>query len=221
MQQSVPRGPFRSSRDWIATRLSLREHECKSTLANAQDKDDLDGAQRTLDIVQRLQSILDDIFPEKASNPEPSMLHHGDLSQHNIMVDENGTLTGVLDWECVSAVPLWKACSYPSFLTGRDRPILPDLSRYNLDDPDTLYWEHLMDHELTLFRGYFIASMRHLQPQWVKVFQQGCLQRDFDSAVNNSDCEFAARGINEWIDAIAAGGKDDYRFLRMTLMYSQ
>lgn len=137
------------------------------------------------------------------------------------MVDENGTLTGVLDWECVSAVPLWKACSYPSFLTGRDRPILPDLSRYNLDDPDTLYWEHLMDHELTLFRGYFIASMRHLQPQWVKVFQQGCLQRDFDSAVNNSDCEFAARGINEWIDAIAAGGKDDYRFLRMTLMYSQ
>lgn len=35
IQQDVPRGPFRSSKDWIAARLSFNEHDCKSTLANS------------------------------------------------------------------------------------------------------------------------------------------------------------------------------------------
>lgn len=62
-QQSVPRGPFRLSKDWITARLTLSEYKGKSALANTNDEDDLEDAQRTLGIVQRLQSILDKIFP--------------------------------------------------------------------------------------------------------------------------------------------------------------
>jgi hypothetical protein len=41
-------------------------------------------------------------------------------------------LTAVLDWECASALPLWKACSYPSFLRGRTRRLEPNLGRYHI-----------------------------------------------------------------------------------------
>ncbi|KAF4512845.1 hypothetical protein G6O67_000181 [Ophiocordyceps sinensis] len=88
--------------------------------------------------------------------------------------------------------------------------MVPDRSRYRFDDdgdPGSLYWEHLMDHELTLLRCYFVERMRVLEPQWVSVFESSRLQKDFDLAANSCDSEFLAPHINKWIDAVVAGTK--------------
>lgn len=211
IHQDVDRGPFRSSRDWIAASLSLLEHDCDLTLAKYQSKEEQDSddeadkedAERTKGIISQLKAQLDSIFPSSAANPEASMLFHDDLSQHNILVDGNGRLTGVVDWECVSALPLWKACSYPAFLEGKPRNREPDPDRYKINDPNALYWEHLQQYELTVLRRFFLDEMRRLEPRWVEVFECSRVQRDFEYAMRYSDFEFAARDIRAWLGEIA------------------
>ncbi|KJK68671.1 Phosphotransferase enzyme family protein [Aspergillus parasiticus SU-1] len=220
--QDVHRGPFTSSNDWIASRLSLSEKDCQSTLDNlpssgldSDDEADADDARRTLEIIGKLKALLPSIFPPSGDNPEPSVLVHDDLSSGNILVHDNGELAAILDWECVSALPLWNACYYPAFLQGRPRRLEPDLGRYKLEangEACDLYWEHLWDYEFTLLRDVFIDRMKSLEPEWVEIFHKSQRQRDFDLAVQNCDNEFVARHIRAWINDLTAG-VDIYRSL--------
>lgn len=217
IHQDVHRGPFRSSKDWITARLLFNENDCYSTLdkhsagdpLNSDDEDEVEDATRTLQIIEKLKSLLPLVFPtDDVDEPEPSMIFHHDLSRHNILVGDSGELTGVLDWECVSAVPLWKACSYPSFLEGRPRRSEPVPERYKPDDngePIELYFEHLWQYETTLLRGIFMDEMRRLDAGWVEVFDKSQVKRDFDCAVQECDMELSARNINAWIKDITAG----------------
>lgn len=213
--QDVPRGPFHSSKDWISTCLSFSEHDCNSTLAkyentddlSSDDEDEVEDAERTLGIIKRLKTHVNEYFSDPSQDPEPSILSHGDISQSNILVDDRGTLTGVVDWECVSALPLWRACYYPFFLEGRPRHEEPDRNEYRHTDdgePDSLYWEHLMEYELTKLRRYFLDEMRRLEPKWIEVFNSAKAKRDFYIAVQNCDNAIFAKHINEWLDGIAA-----------------
>ncbi|KLU87237.1 hypothetical protein MAPG_06238 [Magnaporthiopsis poae ATCC 64411] len=219
IQQDVPRGPFRSSGEWISAYLSLSEHDCRSTLAKHESgdgstrdddavEDAVEDAQRTLDIIAKLKPSVSDVFPCCGQDVEPSVLLHDDLSQHNILVDKDGCLTGVVDWEFVSALPVWKACTYPSFLEGRPRGDTPDQATYKRGDdgePDSLYWEHLREYELTKLRSCFLGEMRRLAPQWIEVFDSTVLQRDFYLAVQNCDDEFLSGDIIAWLDDVAMG----------------
>jgi hypothetical protein len=219
IHQHVRRGPFSSSRDWIEARLALNEHDCHLIMAkypvrtglDSDDEDALDDAERTLQIIQRLSPLVGQIFPSGRLGEEPSILFHDDLSKHNILVDDSGTLTGVVDWECVSALPLWKACYYPSFLEGPTRDTKPDGTGYQCGpdgQPGELYWEHLMEFELTILRRVFLDEMARLEPQWMEIFNSSSLQRDLDTAVQNCDNEFLASRINSWINDVAAKGRN-------------
>ncbi|EEU34675.1 uncharacterized protein NECHADRAFT_17767, partial [Fusarium vanettenii 77-13-4] len=123
----IDRGPFRHSRDWIAGRLQLAESDCLAVLRkypadaeiDSDAEDDKEDATRTASIIAKLQQLIDLVFPETTKGEETTVLSRTDLSRSNILVDDAGNLTGVVDWECVSALPMWKACSYPSFLEGR------------------------------------------------------------------------------------------------------
>jgi hypothetical protein len=217
ISQNVNRGPFGSSYDWITSRLSLSEKDCQSTLENLpsgqlgrHDAANADDATRTLEIIQKLQGLLPSIFLPitDGDSPEPSVMVHDDLSSQNILVHDTGELAAILDWECVSALPLWYACDYPAFLDGPPRSSKPDLARYEADEdgePSELYWEHLLDHELTLLRGTFLEKMKELDPGWMNVFDKSQRERDFDFAVQNCDDAFLARHIRAWIDDLTAG----------------
>ncbi|POR38102.1 hypothetical protein TPAR_01696 [Tolypocladium paradoxum] len=194
----IYRGPFRSSKEWIKARLSLSESDCLSLMEKYPDgtgldsdaEDELEDAMRTLSITSKLRQLLDRVFPNGTNAEEPTMLCHGDLYRSNILVDDAGKLKGVIDWECASALPLWKACSYPLFLEGRRRHEKPDVSRYqrNQDqEPSELYHEHLLEYELTCLRGLFLEEMERLEPQWTAVFKASQVERDFDLAVENCD----------------------------------
>ncbi|KAB8276153.1 hypothetical protein BDV30DRAFT_224541 [Aspergillus minisclerotigenes] len=223
LADDVHRGPLTSSGDWITSRLSLREKDCQSTLDNlpsgdpdSDDEADAHDAIRTLEIIGKLKALLPSILPPSVDNPEPSVLVHDDLSSRNILVHNNGELAAILDWECVSALPLWNACDYPAFLQGRSRRSEPGLGRYRVEangEVCDLYWEHLWDYEITLLRDVFIERMKRLEPEWVEVFDKSQSQRDFAPVVQNCDNEFLARRIREWINDLTAGVDNNYRSL--------
>ncbi|KAM0414695.1 hypothetical protein ACHAPT_013457 [Fusarium lateritium] len=211
----INRGPFRHSKEWMATRLQLDEATYAAVLAkypagvelDSDAEDEVDDAMRTITISTKLQGLLDRVFPEESTAEEPTMLCHTDLSLSNILVDNAGKLTGVVDWECVSALPLWKACSYPFFLEGRPRHNKPDTTRYKHDCdqvPSQLYQEHLMEYELTRLRVLFLDEMERVEPRWMTVFNASQLQRDFDLAVENCENEIVARNILKWAESVAS-----------------
>lgn len=101
----MPRGPFTNSKDWIRARLTLVMTEQERITKTSNDEDDIEAAQDAKEIAERLLELLHSNFLPDASTPEQSILFHDDLSMQNILVDDNGKITGVIDWECVSALP--------------------------------------------------------------------------------------------------------------------
>ncbi|KAK4096662.1 kinase-like protein [Parathielavia hyrcaniae] len=180
----VSRGPFQSSRDWLLARLNL-EH--------------------AMDIIWRLRRLLDDFFPPPGpgSNPERTMIVHEDLSRQNILVDDHGKLTAVVDWQCVSAVPLWFACQIPPLVKSKPSDEEPVKAQYRHDEDGNvaeLFCENLDNYELTQLRRVFLAEMERLQPERVDIFKSSQLQRDFDLAVSGCSDEFMMLRIRHWLD---------------------
>jgi len=90
-----------SSKNGISSYLSFSEHDCINALNSRSDIKgvDLEDALRTFHLVRRLRSHINEFFlVDERGQVEPSMLYHDDLSMHNILVDDNGNLTGVVDW---------------------------------------------------------------------------------------------------------------------------
>ena len=202
--QDVPRGPFQGSRDWMAARLTFDESDAQKIVDQSEDEDDREDAEDTMRKLTRLRKLLPNTF---STSSEPTMFFHDDLSQQNILVDEAGKLTAIIDWECVSALPLWKACQYPAFLNGRDRDEEPLQQAYERDgEINDLFWEHLLEYELTRLRTYFLEQIKQLEPRWIDVYHQSQRLRDFDLAAQNCNEPFSLRIINVWLDDVEENG---------------
>ena len=110
------------------------------------------------------------------------MILHDELLRQNIPVDDHGNLTAVVDWECISALPLWYACQIPPLLEGKDRDEKPVKAQYEHDE-DVYgiehFWEDLDDYERMQLRRIFLAEMKRLQPEWVEVFESSQRQKRF------------------------------------------
>ncbi|KAK9312694.1 hypothetical protein V1522DRAFT_440129 [Lipomyces starkeyi] len=219
IHQDVSRGPFSSSKDWLSARLALAENDyCKRLCRvkkrannnddNEEEEDDPEELENIIYIISKLRSRLDEFFPTKDLEPEPSMIYHDDMSRHNILVNEDGILTAVVDWECISALPLWIACQFPPILQGKPLDKEPIKSKYQHDENGEvveLYWEHLENYELTQLRHLFLEEMQRLQPTWVEIFKSSQRQRDFDLAVTNCDDSFLIRRIRNWLNDMDSG----------------
>lgn len=73
------------------------------------DEDDLEEAEDAIKVVKRLLKLLPSVFPSSTDTSELFVLFHDDLSMQNILVDGDGEITGIIDRECVSTLPLWRA----------------------------------------------------------------------------------------------------------------
>ncbi|KAF5020593.1 hypothetical protein F66182_7379 [Fusarium sp. NRRL 66182] len=196
----MERGPFRNSQDWLLARLYLMQTDCTSLLdkyptgegLDSDAEDEIDDATRTLTIIEKLRNMIDLVFTTDDSNKnheEPTILCHTDLGRSNILVDDTGHLTGVVDWECLS------------------RHEKPDPSRYSINESgqiSDLYQEHLLGYELTCLRSLFLEEMERLEPGWMAVFKACQMKRDFDLAVELCDSEIQARNIIQWADTIVS-----------------
>ncbi|GKT54219.1 kinase-like protein [Colletotrichum tofieldiae] len=174
------------------------------------EDDDPEDLENALKIIAKLRAQLPNFFPSGGPEKEPSVIFHDDMNRHNILVDEAGALTAVVDWECVSALPLYAACQYPPFLQGKPLDVEPIKSKYQHDENGNvaeLYWEHLEDYELTQLRRLFLAEMQKLQPGWVSIFNSSQRQRDFDLAVSSCDDPFMIRRIMGWLSDLESGAE--------------
>jgi hypothetical protein len=131
---NVPRGPFHSSHAWLDSQLRIIILEQTAAMNEAEDDDDKEDAEEILESARPLLSLLPKVFfndEETEEHPEPTVLWHDDLNMHNILVDEKGGITAIVDWECVSALPLWITTNMPKFLKGNNRPEKPRRDDYS------------------------------------------------------------------------------------------
>ncbi|KAK0627893.1 phosphotransferase enzyme family-domain-containing protein [Immersiella caudata] len=217
---TVPRGPFNSSHDWLRAHLMIIIKEHTTALANS-DAADREYAEGVLRVTRKLLRLLPKIFPQLIHPPERTVLWHDELSLMNLMVDDSGRITAVIDWECVSTMPRWVASQMPEFLRGTRREEKPDRSRYtdvsetgsdpsdgdladSLDNEGKteLYWIHLMEYEQTQLRKVYAARMRHLRPDWDVEVAEGHLKVDFLEAVRKCGGGFYLKRIEQWVDAV-------------------
>ncbi|ROW06268.1 hypothetical protein VPNG_08099 [Cytospora leucostoma] len=225
IKYDVARGPFRSSHDWLRSYFEIAIQEYKVILANTDDEDDKEEAEDVLQVADRLLALLPKIFPSIEEPPERTVLWHDDLGLQNILIDEQGDITAVIDWECVSPLPLWRATRMPKFLRGRDREDEPKRDSYPADtsagpaasakdtDPDDLdnegkdelFWIHLMEYEQTQLRKIYNDKMKSLWPDWTLQVEESKLKFDFyDAAVRCCGGVYLKR-ILRWVDKIEKG----------------
>lgn len=220
----VPRGPFRSSRDWLTSGIRLIILEQTAALEKAEDDADREDAEETLVAARKLLSLLPKIFPEDGQDAEvATALYHDDLSLHNILVNEEGEITAIVDWECVSAMPMWLTTKLPTFLLGEDREEEPIRDMYadeipedsgnprNDGDPDNidnegknqLYWIHLMEYETTQLRAVYERRLRELWPDWP--LEESQIKVDFYDAVLQCSGGILWKKVARWADSIERG----------------
>ncbi|KAH0522345.1 hypothetical protein TsFJ059_006206 [Trichoderma semiorbis] len=201
----IPRGPFRSSYDWLNTILTIIIRHQTLVLEKSEDEDDIEDAEDILPVAQTLLTLLPKVFPPELTTSESSALQHHDLNLNNILVNEQGEVTAVLDWECVSALPLWMLTQMPKFLDGEPREDEPQRDIYadetpegaaaeadKRNDPDyldnegknELYWIHKMEYDQTQLREVYKTRLKELCPEWV---EESPFENDFYEAVSQCD----------------------------------
>jgi Phosphotransferase enzyme family len=218
----VHRGPFSSSFDWLKARLDFVIIETDDILNDpTSDPNRKASATKHSSLAKRVRQQLPNFFPEPRSkvSPEITTLHHYDMSGFNVLVDGEGRLTALLDWDGVSTVPLWKACQMPEFLVSRfideigdDKPGHIDsdsaASRVSKDEAIALEKEH--------FRASFLAEMERVEPEWTKIYWGSVRSTDFESAVHLCDSLFKSHVVDNWLKGIEEG--KEYRSLRQLLL---
>ncbi len=206
LAMNVSRGPFSSSKDWMNARFQLMEGDCKRVLNSEDaDEDDIEDMEIAQQLLHRLRKHLDSFFPLEW---EEFSLFHDDISRQNLIVDSKGKLQALVDWECVSAMPSWKACQIPSFINTLERTERPDSEDYMRDADGsitTLYHEHLDEYECTCLRGHFLKEMTRLAPQWIAEYQTSGSRIDFDHALQNCDGGIWTKRVQRWLNGLEAG----------------
>ncbi|KAL4901747.1 hypothetical protein BDW74DRAFT_181462 [Aspergillus multicolor] len=190
----IPRGPFRSTHDWLASYLQIVIADRTTAKSEAETEDEAD-AEFALGLTRQLISLVPKIFLSLANPAERSVIVHHDLSLSNILANDQGEITAIVDWECVSAMPLWMATEMPKFLDLSTRDKEPQRTSYG-DESDTeeqnddddaldnegkneLYWIHLMEYETTQLRRVYNTSMRQMNPGWNMQVEDSAFKQDF------------------------------------------
>ncbi|KAH8747236.1 kinase-like domain-containing protein [Diaporthe sp. PMI_573] len=225
IKYDVPRGPFRSSLDWLTSEIRLIMLEQTEALDKAEDDDDREDAEEILNVARKLLSVFPKVFPNDDDQEDEiaTALYHDDLSLHNILVNKEGEITAIVDWECVSAMPIWLTTKMPKFLIGESREEEPIQDVYadeipgesgdpqndggpgNLDNEgkNQLYWIHLMEYETTQLRAVYERRLRELWPAWP--LQGSQIKVDLVDAVLQCSAGIFVKKVDRWADSIERG----------------
>ncbi|KAI0188671.1 phosphotransferase enzyme family-domain-containing protein [Xylaria flabelliformis] len=222
------RGPFSEISDWMQCRLKFASSDLTSRLDNAANANEKETLQRMLDVTTRIEKLMPQFLstygktastgsdmetvPDNAgTRPTATMLYHDCLSLDNILVNDDGILTGVIDWQCIPCLPLHEACQFPAFLQqAHDRFQKPSGRRYLVDDsgpPHPAYSRDCQRYELTELRQLYVEEMLHGAPEFVNIWRDetSANLRDFEAAVQNCDNEFTIETVEEWVRAMEQG----------------
>ncbi|SPO05368.1 uncharacterized protein DNG_08055 [Cephalotrichum gorgonifer] len=137
LHYGLPCGPFHSSHDWRSSELNIILLHQTADLKKTEDEDEKEDAEEILIAARKLLALLPKVFPlETSDEPERTGLYHHDLHLNKILVNDKGEISAVLDWESVSALPLWMLTQVPKFLDGPVREEEPQRDLYADETPE-------------------------------------------------------------------------------------
>jgi aminoglycoside phosphotransferase (APT) family kinase protein len=223
LHYDIPRGPFCSSHDWLSAELNIIILHQTAVLEKTEDEDDREDAENILPVARKLLSLLPKVFLPTPNESEATGLYHHDLHLNNILVNEEGEITAVLDWECVSALPPWMLAQVPKFLDEPAREEEPQRDLYADERPeesaaaagkhndpdyldsegkDELYWIHRMEYEASQLRKVYEAKLKELGPEWP--LEESYVKIDFFQAISQCDGMWVNR-VRRWADCMEKG----------------
>ncbi|KAJ4138661.1 hypothetical protein NW768_002513 [Fusarium equiseti] len=220
----VSRGPFHCTHNWFHVLTQMIILDYKKVIDDPGDDDDVEDATFYHKVTQRLQKLIPALFP---ITPEQTVLWHDDLSFHNIMLSEKDSLSGIIDWEFVSVMPLWVTTQPPAFLAGPNCKKKPDPEDYDFAEvpskdmygrnnhgKSSLYWDDLLDYEQTVLRDLFNEAMSESVPGWQVCLENSTLEVDFLKAITL--CRNGSWGgpVDDWIDELEEGNVIRLRYGR-------
>ncbi|KAI3319570.1 phosphotransferase enzyme family-domain-containing protein [Xylariaceae sp. AK1471] len=225
------RGPFSKASDWISTRLRLASSDLTGRLNDMTYEGDRETIKNMSELVNRVERLMPRFFPASGAistviltdpdtdtvahnsekQPMQTVLCHDSLSLDNMLVDDDGTLRGIIDWQCIPCLPLHESCQFPAFLQQEyDRLKEPVGVRYLIDKdgpPHPAYFRDRGQYELTKLRWLYVREMLEHTPEFVNVWRSetNADLRDYEAAVQNCDNEFAFELVEEWVMALENG----------------
>ncbi|KAF1953356.1 kinase-like protein [Byssothecium circinans] len=196
----------------LAARLQLYINDSEKVLTDpsiaAEDYDHV-AATCVKHAAIKLTALLPRVFPDA---DDVFVLHNHDLNKQNMLVDAEGNLTGIIDWECIHTSPPWYSCQFPAFLHGPRRSQKPEQSEYMYKDDeddeeelDELYWQRLEEWEKALLRVRFVEEMRSVFPEWEEIFGKSKVKADFELAMQHLDNELLFERIMGWVGEVQEG----------------
>ena len=139
------RGPFTNPRSYLLSLLDARQGKGERCEVEQ-------GAHKLLRL------FIEWSITDKSTEEKPFVLAHADLDNQNILVNNDGSLAGIIDWDWIGAVPRCIGCqSFPKFLTQDYDP-----ANYAYDvDAGTPLEGYLADSpaELTYYRAIYAHFM--------------------------------------------------------------
>lgn len=203
----IPRGPYRNSYEWMhasttATLTAVRR-------IPDPDEDDI----KRVSFLEELLKTLSYIFPPDAI--ESTWLAAHDLHDKNIMVNDDGELVAILDWEFCMTVPAWAACQLPKLF--REQVILyskPVLDGYD-PEYEELYWSDLATWEQSrTYKDLFLSEMERLEPDWISTHRETEIQRHVMQLLSHSLIGMTGDDDDfDWLDKVRKGEPYDELFL--------
>jgi hypothetical protein len=68
-----------------------------------------------------------------------------------------------------------------------------------------MYWEHLLEYELTILRDVFLKGMENVAPGWIEEFEKGAVKANFEAAVGACDDCLCMYKVLDLLDALENG----------------
>jgi aminoglycoside phosphotransferase (APT) family kinase protein len=175
--QLIPYGPFDSSEEFMASKIE----EKWSSLPDSDVEDDIRtqnmllGVRKILNIIYANTIISCSVKPHQNSwDEETFVLRHPDLDLQNILVDDAGNVTGIIDWEGCFVVPRCAGYScLPEFLR-RDWT-----SSFSLSDSPHMTF--LLNH----YRRIYADAMLATGCPEAKYTRKSAMYRAIVDAINN------------------------------------
>lgn len=166
-----------------------------------------EDAKYRLQVANKLTKLLPKLFPLFQNPAEPTVLWHDNLSMSNILVDDDGKITALIDWECVSCKPLWVATEMPELLLGHAQEEEPNKDYPDEDDAKKTKLDRieLFEFQQTQLRKVYVGKMKQLWPQWETEVAPAALKLDFLGAVDRCAGGWYLVEIEQWIDAVEGG----------------
>ncbi|KAJ7778650.1 kinase-like domain-containing protein [Mycena maculata] len=191
-------GPYQSTHVYLQSMIALQ----------------LNKETRTTDIADlQLLRTFAGMLPDAALDGAPFFLSHPDFNYQNILVDADGDVTGLIDWDGATVGPRQSAFArYPSWITRDWDPLMygyREVSKSGDDDAEDLSREAQQEDSpetLSHFRDEYFAIFTRLNPDHGRLTRYSHVLEALEIAIQ---LPFTRNNILDKLTKYVYGGNDD------------